>query len=201
MSFQWTPTLDQILRDGYVNSRKKSDLTRCISKVVELTGLSRFMVKDRARELGLSHDPRKAWTKAEIDYLEASAGSVSAFRMSKHLGRSYRSVVGRLTKLELRWSVTDGYANRDLAELLRVSEDTVCKWHRNGLIKRNAENRFPESTIVRFLKENPQEYDLRRVDQVWFKSLLFPNAKCYMAPSRVSEFVLNQRIAELESRA
>ena len=36
------------------------------------------------------------------------------------------------------------------------------------------QGRVTEPSIIKFLREHPEEYRLSRVDEAWFKGLLFP---------------------------
>lgn len=179
MKYQWRPELDQILKDGYASSHGRKQLSSCIAKVASLSGFPRWEVKDRARTLMLTHNPCRRWTEPEMRYLEGNAGNVRASHIAKTLGRSVKSVNGAMYRLGIRWAVTDGYSQKDLAQLLHVSCETIFKWNKCGWLRRSPEDRYCESSVANFLRNHPETYDLRRVDQEWFKSLMFPQAGCY----------------------
>jgi hypothetical protein len=59
-----------------------------------------------------------------------------------------------------------------------VSGERVKRWLGRGLLGKahcgvGHEVRFTEENIARFIRLYPGEYDLSRVDQAWYKALVF----------------------------
>jgi len=72
------------------------------------------------------------------------------------------------------------YSIGDLAQGLGVHHRHVEGWAKRGLLGRvrgggadGRNARFTEANVVRFIREHPLEYDLGRVDKVWFKAMVF----------------------------
>jgi hypothetical protein len=57
--------------------------------------------------------------------------------------------------------------------LLGVSRRQVGKWIRLNWLK-PLHGRIPERDMIRFRRRHPEQYQLNRVDEAWFKGLLFP---------------------------
>jgi hypothetical protein len=49
----------------------------------------------------------------------------------------------------------------------------VKKWIKMGWV-RLQDNRLTEASVAKFLRDHPDEYKLNRVDEAWFKGILFP---------------------------
>jgi len=76
--------------------------------------------------------------------------------------------------------VSEGYNVSDLAEVFGVGHGRVESWARRGLLGcptghggHGGNVRFAATRVLRFIKTHASEYDLNRVDQEWFKSMLF----------------------------
>ena len=54
-----------------------------------------------------------------------------------------------------------------------VRPDKLDQWVRDGLLKPASDGRLSEVAVARFIRKYPQEYDLARVDQAWFKAMVF----------------------------
>jgi hypothetical protein len=68
----------------------------------------------------------------------------------------------------------EGYDVGDLQRVFGESEGKIRGWLRRGLlvIVRGSEL-VSGQAVARFASRHLHEYDLRRVDQFWFKSMLF----------------------------
>lgn len=62
----------------------------------------------------------------------------------------------------------------DVQYLLGVGGRSIKKWIKLGWL-RVQNDRITEASMVKFLREHPEEYRLNRVDETWFKGLLFPS--------------------------
>jgi hypothetical protein len=127
----------------------------------------------RATQLGLSSATRR-WTPAELELLGDMAGSFSKSAIARKLGRSYWSVKGQCAKLRIQSRITSGYSRVDVQDLLGVGGRSLTKWIKLGWLKLQ-NDRITEASMVKFLREHPEEYRLSRVDETWFKGLVFPS--------------------------
>jgi hypothetical protein len=64
------------------------------------------------------------------------------------------------------------FDTNSLAECFGVKPGQVVRWVQLGLLKVAPGGCFTVDAIVRFVREHPDAYDLRYVDQTWFKFLL-----------------------------
>lgn len=126
----------------------------------------------RAALLGLAAKRRK-WTVEEVEFLSEAAGSIGKAAMARRLNRSYASVKAELSRLQLSSRVTAGYSQGDVAYLLGAGPRTVHKWVRLGWLSLQ-QGRISEASLTKFLRRHPEEYQLSRVDEAWFKGMLFP---------------------------
>jgi len=174
----WNPAKDEIVRRAWTAGTSAQELRRQIAAATRLIGYPRHMVRMRASRLGLTHDKRRPWSPEDKLYLREHAGTVSVKKLASSLGRSHTSVLAALDHLRIAYRLTEGYTIEDLHALLGVATDTVRQWERHGWIRRYY-GRFHDPVMLRFLQTHPEEYDLRRVDQAWFKGILFPRAPCF----------------------
>jgi hypothetical protein len=124
-------------------------------------------------QLGLS-SPSKRWTAAELEILGELAGTRSKSAIARKLGRSYWSVKAQCSRLCVGSRITSGYSRADVEYLLGVGARSVREWIRLGWL-RLQEDRITETSMTKFLRDHPEEYRLNRVDEMWFKGLMFPS--------------------------
>jgi hypothetical protein len=176
--YVFTPALTEALRDAY-RAPNKRVLSARLRKLRGLKpGWPPWTWKCEAKRLGIvTHDHWRAWTKAEDRALLEMAGRLSCRRMAVQLGRSVESVQARAAALELLSRVREGFTAADLARCFGVTEYKAGQWLAAGLFGRaeraDGNARATEANVRAFLREHPQKYDLRRVDQVWFLSMAF----------------------------
>lgn len=168
----WTTEFDQVLRRTYQTAHSRAALTEGITAIQRLTQFPRSVIVSRAAALGLTA-PGRRWSEQEIARLQEILGSRSLSTIAEQLSRSYYSVKGAVARLQVSARITEGYSRQDLERLLGVSSRQVRRWIARKWIKL-VDERVPESEIVRFLRRHPEQYQLNRVDEAWFKGLLFP---------------------------
>lgn len=171
--FLWTTEFDSLLASAYRRAQNREELSRSLNALEHRTGFTRVVILTRAVHLGLSFSRRRPWTAEETTLLEACAGRYSPASIARKLGRTFASVKAKVKELEISVRVTEGYSQADLAELLGASPTTIGRWCRIGWLPL-LNGRVPEAAVTRFLRLHPREYQLRRVDEAWFKGLLFP---------------------------
>jgi hypothetical protein len=171
----FTDALRDELRSAYVGDMKH--LSSALDKLQALTKWPRHAFTSEARKLGLElRTEARRWTAEEDEYLREHLGQQSPWAIGRHLGRTQMAVQSRAAKLRLSGQVSTGYCISDLAEVFGVRRARVGGWVSRGLLGRPVRwqgTRVAESAVLRFVHRYPHEYDLRRVDELWFKSIVF----------------------------
>jgi hypothetical protein len=171
--FVWTVELDNSLRREYTNAHSRAELSANLDQLQRNTGFTRNVILERAVQLGLGFSVRRPWTTPDLRVLDDAAGQVTPKALAAKLNRTYGSVKAKMKERRLSARVSEGYTEDDLRQLLGVSVRSVGKWLSMGWL-RTAQGRITEASVVKFLKFHSEEYHLGRVDQAWFKGLLFP---------------------------
>jgi len=173
--YHFTPELMERLREAYRGPDRPA-LTRRLDALVRETGWPRWAFLDQAQRRGLVLDPRARWTAAEDELLREMLASQSLGAIMRTLGRSEVAIKSRAQHLRLSRR-REGYDVADLAEVFGVHPHKAARWVERGLFVRPRgrleSGRIGEDLVARFIRHFPHEYDLRRVDQVWFKSMVF----------------------------
>ena len=91
-----------------------------------------------------------------------SPGKVAVSGETRHLQPLSKSAPGE----------GDSYAVVDLAVVFGEHRSRIEGWVRRGLLGLPKE-RVNGRDVHLFLRKHAREYDLRRVDQVWYKAMLF----------------------------
>ena len=170
--FHWTAELDEMLRRAYKQAHNRRKLSASLDEMERRTGFSRAAILSRAAELRLN-SPRRPWSEQETRRLAEFAGTLGKASIARKLGRSYWSVKAAFSRLEFSARLVEGFTREDIAGLLGASPRTVRGWIERGwLLVRDG--RVTESSLRRFLCEHSEEYSLSRVDETWFKGMVFP---------------------------
>jgi hypothetical protein len=173
--YVFTEDLLAELRFAYAGGRPH--ITRSLNKLVARTGWPRQAFTSQAMRMGLATSGRyRRWTAQEDEYLRENLGVLTIRTIAKSLGRSHEAVEGRGERLALSRRVAEGYNVSDLALVFGVHWTRAESWIRRGLLGKVHQRgglRVMERNVVRFLRTHPHEYDLRKVDQRWFKGMLF----------------------------
>lgn len=164
---------DRLIREHY-DSR-----TATIDWLSQKIGFPRWAIKKRARILGMARTKEKPWSEAEIAYLEANLPRLSLAVLARKLGRSVTAVALKARRLGIR-KKDEGYTARSLAQAFGVDAHKVVGWVELGLLKASRRNSgragdmyfISDREVRRFVTTYPTEFDLRRVEQVWFIDLL-----------------------------
>lgn len=173
--YKFTVELREELRRVYTGNKR--EITDGLSRLVARTRWPRHAFKYEAIRLGIvTNDHRRAWLRDEIEYLSERIGTVKVTTIAKHLRRSVESCIAKVERLHLSRRPREGYNAADLALAFGVHHQVISRWMDRGLfgrVSRNGGKRVAETSVMRFLRRHVHEYDLRRVDQVWFKSMIF----------------------------
>jgi len=170
--FCWSIDVDDALRRVYRNARNRSELTRNLNQFQRASGFTRVVILSRAAMLGLSACIRRPWTGAEVETLQERLGELSKSEIARHLGRSYYSVKARIASMRLSSRISDGYSQQDVQQLFGVGANRVRLWITRGWLQMY-KGRVTEKSLERFLRQHSEEYQLSRVDETWFKGMLF----------------------------
>jgi len=181
--FFWTAELDTALTRAYRRARNRRELSDNLNQVQRLSGFTRVVILSRAEALGLSFCAKRPWTQAEIESLREDLGTLSKSQIARRLGRSYYSAKAQVTRLALTAQVSANYSQQDVEQLLGVGRKRVCQWIRNGWLHL-LDGRVTEKSLEGFLRLHPEEYQLGRVDEPWFKGMLFPSFGRINSPRR-----------------
>jgi hypothetical protein len=171
--FVWTSELDEILRRAYKNAETREDLSTNLNHLQRLSGFTRNVILSRAVQLGLSFSTRRPWTEEEFKVLEERAGQESVKALAIRLKRTHSSVKAKLKKVGLSARLSEGYTQDDLRQLIGASSRSIRLWLASGWL-RMVDGRISEASVLKFLRLHSEQYHLGRVDQAWFKGLLFP---------------------------
>jgi hypothetical protein len=171
--FVWTSGLDEILRRAYKNANTRKELSTNLSNIQRGSGFTRNVILSRAVQLGLSFSTRRPWTEQEVETLEARSGQATLKALAVRLNRTHSSVKAKLKELGLSGRLSEGYTQDDLRQLLGASTRSIKHWLACGWL-RMVQGRIPEASVLKFLRLHSEQYHLGRVNQAWFKGLLFP---------------------------
>lgn len=157
------------------------EVTSNLQRISTRTGLPVDHLKQEARLRGFrTRRERRPWTERELLYLQQSLGAVSLERIARSLNRSTTSVRCRAEKLNLSYGLVDGYSIADLCRCFGLSHGRIEGWVSRGWLGepdgrggRGGKLWFSEANVVRFIRTRPQEYDLVRVSQEWYKTMAF----------------------------
>jgi hypothetical protein len=174
--YVFTDELRGELRDAYAGGYQH--LTAGLDRLVRRTGWPRFVFIREAHNLGVGTvGSRRDWAPEEDAYLAEHAGVQPVDAIAKALGRSRNSVWRRVQRrLRTSMRVSEGYTAQDLAAVMGISWKGIRTSFERGFFGRVKDVqgcRVSEKAVVKFLVEHPDKYDLRRVDQAWFKAVLF----------------------------
>lgn len=181
---------DAAIRAVYENAPRRNAVKDLADKI----GKPRWWVTKRATALGLVVPRFKeaVWTEDEVDLLERNAHKSAAvieriFR--KHgYSRTATSITVKRKRLALGVTVSRQavglYSANQVATLMGVDAKTVTRWINLGMLKAS---RRPSARIAaqggegfeinaaalrKFIVDNPNSVDLRKVDRLWFIGLL-----------------------------
>ena len=213
LKYVWTAEKDRLVREAWQSGTTKPRLSEAISYAVRQIGFPRHIVRFRAAALGLCHDTRRPWTAEERDYVEENAGRFSAAWIAKKLKRSRMGVISHMGYEGISRRVLEGYSLHDVSELTGVSFVTAQKWLRIGLLSA-VRGRITETSLKALVFGHPELYALRKVNEGWYKALVFPRAACYrpldrakrhsaivVPPAAMPVSSASEEVAEYQSRA
>lgn len=194
--FCWTADLDTALTRAY-RARTRRELSSNLNYMQRLSGFTRGVILSRAADLGLSFAVRRPWSEAEMESLREELGTSSKSQIAKRMGRTYYSVKAQVSKMVLSSRVTADYSQQDVQQLFGVGRKRVYQWVRNGWLQL-LNDRITEKSLERFLRQHPGEYQLSRIDEAWFKGMLFPAFGRFSGARESSSSRLSQRSLDIQ---
>jgi len=178
--------VDQVIREAYEAWRTRGD-RKAIKLAAKRIEWPRWMVKLRARQLGLTRVKESPWSNTELAILDQFGWMQPETLAVKLRERGFQRSVSGITQMRTRQMAgANGawFTARGLAKLLGIDDHKVLRWIRAGLLpaRRRGTNRteaqggddwlIMRTAVRQFLIEHPVEYDLDKVDKYWFIDLL-----------------------------
>jgi hypothetical protein len=171
--YPWTPEMDALLTRAYRGAKSKTDLTKAKDDLVRRFRMPRHILQNRACLLGLRTREQRPWTDAEIAYVREHSGEFSLGKLAKMLGRSEYAVKNKLFTLGLGVKVTEGFAQRELADLFGVHHGKVNRWIGRGWLQLRGE-RVTYESVQAFVWDHMDEYRFASCEEWWLKTMLKP---------------------------
>ncbi|MEW6210160.1 MAG: helix-turn-helix domain-containing protein [Acidobacteriota bacterium] len=182
VKYQPNDFIDQQLRRIYQERlQRRSSPIPGIRALARKIGWPRHTLQKRARELRLTRPTDdRAWSEREIAILERFAW-MSTERIQMRLRtagfeRTCNAIKIKLSHLSLRQNTPFMSANQ-LSECFGVDRSTILRWIRHGYLKARYEEErqkwlIHENDVRRFVVSHPVEFDIRKVDQLWFLNMI-----------------------------
>lgn len=184
---KWVPTpeIDAVIRRLYAE-RVGRDKIPHLKEFAKKIGWPHWAVKKRGRELGLARTKEASWSDAEAEILHKySWMSDERIRLKLKAAGFVRTATAIHLKIKRTGAKQgDFYSATGLASLFGCDNHCVLSWIGKGYLK--AKPRGTERTkaqggdmwlivpkdVREFIRLHPMEFDLRKVDQLWFVDLL-----------------------------
>jgi hypothetical protein len=183
-----TQYIDDQLRKIYFErcGRRNSPIPKLADFAAKI-GWPPHALKKRAVEIGIARTKEKPWSEAELRILEKYAHYCDS-RISRKLAeagfqRSDVAVHLKIKRMRFKEN-TPYYSMAALAGLFGVDPHTVSRWVKFGYLqaKPKGTKRIPQQGgdsylihhrhVREFVVDHPTEFDIRKVDQLWFINLL-----------------------------
>jgi len=167
----WTRELDEILVQGYAQGSVGAH--EAIDRVLQLRpGWPRRWAWKRAAKLGIARKrERKSrpWSEQEVNTLIFRVGSAPMARLAAELGRSEAAVRSKVTALGYSSRYQEGCSERELAQRLRTSRNTIRRWVENKWLTKRS-GRITKTSLRTFSKHHSRKirFDILDPDtQAW----------------------------------
>lgn len=157
--------------DGFIIANQKNMTYKQIAKEIDRTAPA---VSYRVNALGIRGSRPHNWTDEETAYLEKHWHRKKIKKIAKKLNRTETAVLLKAKRLKLgpqqnpkRWTA------HEISKALNVDIHTVIRWIERGCIKAPLAPleemkvyQITSEELIRFLKENPKEWDSRRAPDI-----------------------------------
>lgn len=175
--------IDQAIREGYIHATGKG----AIKALAERIGRPAWWVQKRGTQLGVTRTNTTrldAWSREEMAILEdvAHLECRAICRKLKEAGfkRTPTAVEVKLKRLKLDREDPDRWTATAVAPFLGVNPATIADWVERRGLPAKRENWGPNGRLMierkklrTWVAKNSGFVDLRRVDQTWFKELMW----------------------------
>jgi len=185
---KWVPTpeIDRQIAEAYHKYRAFGSRTS-LANVAARIGWPKFAVTHHAVKLGLARTKELPWSSEEVSILIEfgwmSEASIQRKLKAAGFARSPMGIHLKRDRLKIQEN-PDWYSAHRLALALGEDGHRVGRWIRQGLL--HAEQRgwdrhdkqhgdaylITTADVRAFLIGNPNEYDLAKVDKVWFLEVI-----------------------------
>jgi hypothetical protein len=184
--YVFTAQIDERIREIYLHHPNAKSRPG-IRKLADQVAIPHWALKKRARELGLARTKEKPWSEPELAILARYAWmSDERIRLKLKAAGCARTVTGIHLKLRRMRFKSDPtfYSGKGLADALGIDSHVVTRWIKAGHLRaqqrgtKRTEQQggdtylIREKDVRRFILEYPTEFDLRKVDQLWFLDLI-----------------------------
>jgi hypothetical protein len=173
---KFTPELRRELQLAY-GAGTKTQISAHLDRLERRTGWPRYIFKTEARRQGWNH-ARRPWTIKEDSFVREHVGAMSIKAIARSLKRSHESIRSRVDLVQaIQQTKIDGYTPADLVKLFGSPVEKVRIWFCKGLLGSSRSfdpgAHISGADLLRFIERSFHEYDLRTVDQEWFKAVIF----------------------------
>jgi len=142
---------------------------RQLRKTSELAGFAQTPLHDKLEEsagvAAVRRTPSRPWTPADDDKLLNWAGYEPVKKIAQRLGRSVRAVRFRLGALGMSAKVTDGWSQRGLRTLLRVSPARLRYLIGNAML-RVRDSRITSSSLAALCEKGRPSTDHSTIERL-----------------------------------
>jgi hypothetical protein len=204
--YAFTTQQDARIREVYalkLGAQKKISIKGTLEKEFGIPG---WRILRRARQIGLSRTKEKPWSRTELELLDRSAwktdGIISGILRQAGYQRTPTAVHVMLTRrVGRKREQYPFYSATGLSKLVGVDAHVITGWIEHEWLK--AGGRATERTarqggdpheiwpydVYEFIREHPEEIDLRKVDQGWFLELMLHPEKRTRSEEAIGEQV------------
>lgn len=179
--------IDQRLKTAYLKPDRKRSGDQSVKKLAAQIGWPVWALRKRAAALGLSRVKESRWSDKEFAILERNAWmSPNRIRLKLKAAGFARTATAIDIMLDRRMArhSTPFLTGRGVALLFGVDSHCVTRWINLGYLKaarrgteRHEANggdmyQIHENDVRTFVFTRPLEFDIRKVDQLWFLDLV-----------------------------
>jgi hypothetical protein len=152
----------------------RRDVTARLTELQRKTGWPRKALINEAARRAIRFTVRQEWLPGEEEELRELAGRMPVAAIARRMARTEKAVARRIERLGLARR-PEGYTMAELIIGLGAEKRFGTIMERAGAFGRNRRRggRIPEAVVARFLARHPETYDLAKVNQAWFKALMF----------------------------
>jgi hypothetical protein len=164
------------LRLAYVGT--KAEVSANLNRLSARAEIAKWVLTHEAQKRGWRCvASSRPWNLQEIAYLKENLDRISISRVAHDLRRSVVAAQAKAAEVKLLARVADEYTVSDLGECFGVRQARVESWMRRGLLGKaqvsGADLRYAAASVAQFIRRHAREYDLCRLNQTWFKAIVF----------------------------